>query len=168
MDFTKYILSFKNGDYTCFDEFYKLTSKQVYFTALSVLRDRAGAEDIMQDTYVSFLSSINNVKSENVLAYLCVIAKNKSINRIRKDDRTVFSEDALLAQKIEPNEGNGGFEEIISLLDDSEEREIITYHIVLGFKFREIAGILDKPLGTVLWKYNRALAKLRKKADKFI
>lgn len=169
MDYEKYILKFKNGDYTDFDEFYKKTSKQVYFSALSVLRDRGLAEDIMQETYISFLSSIQNInKSDNMLAYLCVIARNKSINRIKKDDKVLFNDEAMTTQKVDFSEGDSGFEEIISLLDDSEEREIITYHIVLGFKFREIAEILNKPLGTVLWKYNRSLAKLRKKADKFL
>ncbi|MBE5731755.1 MAG: RNA polymerase sigma factor [Clostridiales bacterium] len=169
MDYEKYILKFKNGDYTDFDEFYKQTSKQVYFSALTILRDRGLAEDIMQETYVSFLSSLQSVhNSDNVLAYLCVIARNKSINKIKKDDKTLYNDEALTVQKVDFNEGNSGFEEIISLLDDSEAREIITYHIVLGFKFREIAEILGKPLGTVLWKYNRALAKLRKKADRIL
>ncbi len=169
MDYEKYILKFKNGDYTDFDEFYNQTSKQVYFSALSVLRNRESAEDVMQETYVAFLRSLPSVNNaDNVLAYLCVIARNKSINKIKKDDKTLFNEDALINEKVDFNEGNGGFEDIISLLDDCEEREIITYHIVSGFKFREIAEIINKPLGTVLWKYNRALAKLRKKADKIL
>ncbi len=33
---------------------------------------------------------------------------------------------------------------------------------ILGFKHREIAQELDKPLGTVLWTYNKALKKLNK------
>jgi RNA polymerase sigma-70 factor (ECF subfamily) len=34
-------------------------------------------------------------------------------------------------------------------------------HAVAGFKHREIAGILELPLSTVLSKYNRALKKLK-------
>ena len=169
MDYGACILKFKNGDFTDFDEFYKQTSRLVYFSALTILRDRGHAEDIMQETYVSFLSSLQSVQNgANVPAYLCVIARNKSINKIKKDAKTLYDDEVLTLQKVDFNEGNGGFEEIISLLDDSEEREIISYHIVLGFKFREIAEILGKPIGTVLWKYNRALAKLRKKADKIL
>lgn len=43
-----------------------------------------------------------------------------------------------------------------------EERQIVILHSVEGFKHREIAQILDLPLGTALSKYHRALSKLRK------
>jgi len=35
-------------------------------------------------------------------------------------------------------------------------------------KFREIVPIVDKPLGTVLWIYNKAIKKLKEKAVDFI
>ena len=43
-----------------------------------------------------------------------------------------------------------------------EERQIVMLHAVSGFKHREIAGLLEMPLSTVLSKYNRAMKKLRK------
>lgn len=46
------------------------------------------------------------------------------------------------------------------------ERQIVILHVVSGFKHREIAQMLDKPLGTVLWAYNNALAKLKKELEK--
>ena len=45
---------------------------------------------------------------------------------------------------------------------DIEEREIISLHIVSDLKFREISKILNKPLSTVLNKYNRAIKKIKK------
>ena len=47
-----------------------------------------------------------------------------------------------------------------------EERQIVTLHVIAGFKHREIAEMLDKPLGTVLWAYNNALAKMKKQLEK--
>lgn len=42
-----------------------------------------------------------------------------------------------------------------------EERNIIMMHLASGLKHREIAEILEKPLSTVLSRYNRALKKMK-------
>ena len=47
-----------------------------------------------------------------------------------------------------------------------EDREIIIMHDVGGLTFREIAGVLGKPIGTVLARYNRNIRKLKKKFSK--
>ena len=43
----------------------------------------------------------------------------------------------------------------------AEENQIVTLRVNAGLKFREIAAMLDLPLGTALWKYRRAIGKLR-------
>ena len=42
-----------------------------------------------------------------------------------------------------------------------EEREIVVLHIVNGFKFHEIATLLDLKLSTVLSKYHRAIKRIK-------
>ena len=54
---------------------------------------------------------------------------------------------------------------IISLLSE-EEREIVVLHIVWELKHREIAKLLNKPLSTVLSKYNRAIKRLKEQLKK--
>lgn len=49
---------------------------------------------------------------------------------------------------------------------NEDERQIVTLHAISGFKHREIADMLDKPLGTVVWSYNNALSKLKKELQK--
>ena len=44
----------------------------------------------------------------------------------------------------------------------SQECQIVTLHVVGELKFREIAEIMKIPLGTALWKYQKAIAKLQK------
>lgn len=51
--------------------------------------------------------------------------------------------------------------ECMNRLSDTE-RQIVILHVVAGFRHREIAGILDTPLPTVLSKYSRAIKKLKK------
>ena len=45
---------------------------------------------------------------------------------------------------------------------NEEELEILMLYIVSGYKHREIADIVQKPLGTVLWSYNNSIKKLKK------
>ena len=47
-----------------------------------------------------------------------------------------------------------------------EEREIVTLHAISGFKHREIAEMTGRPVGSVIWAYNNALAKLKKELQK--
>ena len=44
----------------------------------------------------------------------------------------------------------------------AEEKEIVLLHAVWDYKHREIAKMLSLPLGTVTWKYKKALKKLKK------
>ena len=54
-------------------------------------------------------------------------------------------------------------EQLFQVLTE-EEREIVVMHVTVGFRHREIAEMLDIPIGTVLVKYNRAMKKLKKSA----
>ena len=53
------------------------------------------------------------------------------------------------------------------LLDylDEKQREIVILHIIDNLKFKEIAKMKEMPLGTVLWLYNKAIKKLKRKVE---
>ena len=42
-----------------------------------------------------------------------------------------------------------------------EEAQIVILHVVGGYKHREIAELVKKPIGTVTWTYKNAIAKLK-------
>ena len=48
---------------------------------------------------------------------------------------------------------------------NQEELEIVLLYVVSGYKHREIADMLDKPLGTILWTYNNSIKKLKKAVE---
>lgn len=167
MRIEEYVNRFKQKDYALFNEFYQLTYKKVYFTALAILKDKYLAEDIMQECFVAFLENIGSIKPEqNALAYLVTIARNKSINYYNKNKRLVLGDDEMKNIPVAMGD-SGGVENILNLLPEQTDREIITYHVVMGYKFKEIAKMINKPLGTVLWRYNRALKILREKVNHY-
>ena len=49
---------------------------------------------------------------------------------------------------------------------NEDELQIVLLHVVAGYKHREIAAMLDKPLGTVTWTYNNAIKKSREYFEK--
>jgi len=158
------IRELKQKNYQSFDAFYNLTKNQVFYAIISVVKDNDLAEDIMQDTYVKFLEKIDQYKDgANPYAYLSTIARNLAINTYNQRKREVYSEEIF--ETIPSPEENNDEEDIFKILDllDPDEREVVTLHIINNLKFREIVPIVDKPLGTVLWIYNKAIKKLKEK-----
>ena len=155
----------KVKNYTRFDVFYRLTKQQVFFTIISIVKDQSLAEDLLQDTYMKFLEKIDGFKEGgNVYAYLVTIGRNLSINLYHERKKEVISEEifeTIPAEEVEETHDEEIFE-LLNVLDQSE-REIVTMHIINDLKFREIASIMKKPLGTVLWIYNKALKKMKEK-----
>ena len=50
--------------------------------------------------------------------------------------------------------------DLLKSLDDTS-KEIVILHVINELKFKEIAKIVNKPLGTVLWIYNKAIKTLK-------
>lgn len=158
------IKELKQRNYQSFDTFYNLTKNQVFYAIISVIKDNDLAEDIMQDTYVKFLDKIDQYKDgANPYAYLSTIARNLAINVYNQRKREVYSEE-LFETLPSPEEKNDE-EDIFRILNllEPDEREVVTLHIINNLKFREISPIVEKPLGTVLWIYNKAIKKLKEK-----
>jgi RNA polymerase sigma-70 factor, ECF subfamily len=154
----------KLKNYTSFDLFYNLTKNQVFYAIVTIIKDRNLAEDLMQDTYMKFLEKIDQYKKgSNVAAYLSQIGRNLAINSYNRRKKEVRSEDIFeTIASPEVIEENEDIFKILDLLGD-DEREIVVLHVINNLKFREIADITDKPIGTVLWIYNKAIKKLKEK-----
>ncbi len=160
----------KQGDTSVFDELYHNTFRQVFFVILPILNDRSLAEDIMQDTYIKLLKNLQNYTENNFLAYLLTIAKNLALNEYKKRKRMT------LVDEVEYDYSNYAFQnhieisiekeelirDMLAILDETEKNVVLLYNVE-NLTHREIALILDKPLGTITWIYSKAVKKLQKK-----
>jgi RNA polymerase sigma-70 factor (ECF subfamily) len=154
------------GDEDAFGELYGLTKDKVFYTALSIVRDRGIAEDVMQETYIKVRRNVNGYKEKtNPLNWITSIARNTAINEYnrRKRESSVDPEESeyLFGTEDANIESSDTVKYMMKFLS-MDERQIVTMHAVSGFKHSEIAEITDKPLGTVLWMYQKALKKLKK------
>ena len=159
------IKEFKNKNNSNFEKFYNLTSKQVYFTSLNILKNHALAEEITQDVYVKFLSEISSFKEyHNVFSYLTTISRNLSINVYNKNKKIINDEEIINFAKYDDSTIDDlNAQEILSLIEETSSREIVVYHVIFEYTFLQISKIMKVPLGTILWKYNKTMKYLKER-----
>ena len=169
MALDKFIKKFMNGDASAFDEIYNRTRKSVYYVSLSILRDKALAEDVMQTTYLRVLKNIQSYAlGTNASAWIIKIAKNEAINmkKVRMREQSVDEyENPTLFGVNEPDT----YVELIDLakrLLADDEFSILMLVTACGYKRKEIGKMFDMPTPTVTWKYQNALLKIRNALEK--
>lgn len=156
---------------------------QLYAAALRMTRNPADAEDVVQETYAKAFSSFKQfTPGTNLRAWLYRILTNTYINSYRKSQRQPQSsgdaqvEDWQLAKAA--NHDSVGLRsaelEALESIPDSlvtealdslspDFRQAVLLSDVEGFSYKEIAEIMDTPIGTVMSRLNRGRAQLRAK-----
>ncbi len=151
-----------DGDKTAFDSVYQELRVPVFTVIYRITQDRMLAEDVMHDLFMKLFQASNPTRIKNPRAWTFRIARNLAIDSVRKTKADVLPED--LADDRMPLEDSVVERTIVEAALRRltlEEREIVTLHVNAGLKFREIADITETPLGTVLWKYQKAIGTLR-------
>lgn len=155
------------GDSAALEILYEQTHEALYGFALSVLKNAHDAEDAVHDCFIAVRNNADSYRSfGKPLAWLFTITRNLCLQQLRRKSKyTDFpeenKEEYLPDNKTLNPEDKAVLSACMSELSDSE-RQIVVLHAVSGLKHREIAGILDTPLSTVLSKYHRAIKRLRK------
>lgn len=153
----------------------------LYAAALRMTRNPADAEDVVQDTYAKAYASFHQFKpGTNLRAWLYRILTNSYINTYRKARRrpqisdaenvedwqiaraASHTSDGLPSAELEAL-GRMPDQEILDALETltPEFREVVLLADVEGFAYKEIAEIMDTPIGTVMSRLNRARKQLR-------
>lgn len=152
------------GDGGAFRELYLATSNAVFGYALSILKNSADAEDVMHDAYIRVHQGATSYQPMGKpLAWILSIVRNLCFNLIRSSRPAI---DVAECEKLAfPDETQASLdrlvlEQALKLLD-IQERQIVILHALTGMKHREIAELLEMPLGTVLSKYHRSLERLK-------
>ena len=160
------LLRIAQGKKEAFSTLYRLAARPVYAYALSVLKNPQDAEDVLQDTFLKVRSAAGTyVPQGRPMAWIMTIARNLCLMKLRRQRH-------LSVYPLEEARREADFSLIENLEDrivvqtavrvlSEEECQIIVLHAVTGWKHREIAGLLELPLSTVLSKYHRGLKKLK-------
>lgn len=153
------------GNETAIEELYKKYKELVINIAFSIVKNRDLSEEIAQ---IVFMKIIKLDKSKlpiaNESSWIYTVTKNETIEYLRKQHNEIDIDDIYdipnLKNEIDEIIDIDNFNTIIKCLDE-KEKEIVSLKIISNFTFKEIAEILKIPIGTVQWKYYKAVHTLK-------
>jgi RNA polymerase sigma-70 factor (ECF subfamily) len=161
----------------------------LYSAALRMTRNPADAEDLVQETYLKAYRAFGSFQEgTNLKAWLYRILTNTFINsyraRRRRPEQTELDdvEDLYLYRRLGGLEavsaGRSAEEEVLEHFTDGDVKEAVEslpeqfrmavlLADVEGFSYKEIADILDVPIGTVMSRLHRGRKALQKTLHDF-
>ena len=142
----------------------------VYGTALALLGDVHDAQEVAQETFLQGWRDLKGLRDPgNFPAWICRIARNRSVDLVRRKDRAVSLEKVREPPSPEPG--------VPALLEASERRETVmraiqalseplrvtvTLFYINGYSEKDVSKFLGCPLGTVKRRLHEARRQLRK------
>lgn len=156
---------------------YEAYGRLIYTIVFDVVKSREDAEDVTSEFFIKLIRVAGTYqKKTSHRAWLIQIARNMAIDLLRKQGREYLLYETEEAPQDKLEEGGmvetaSAVEEQVVLAEDmrqamqtlsDREREVLDLKLMGDMKFREIAGVLGQPLGTVTWIYNQGIRKLRR------
>ena len=157
---------------------------QLFSTAMRMTRNRSDAEDLVQETFIKAWRSFTTYQQgTNLRAWLFRIMTNTYINKYnaqqRKPTETELDdvEELFLYKRLgsvdQSQLSQSAEDQMLSLFTDDEVKKALEelpdqFRIpvlmsdVEGFSYKEIAEILEIPLGTVMSRLHRGRKSMQK------
>ncbi len=177
------------GDRRSFAQLYERTSGHLLAVVLRIQRDRAQAEDLLQEVYVSVwkaAASFDAARSQP-LTWLTHIARNRAIDSLRRAQAQPRLEsttrddddDRPDAQETQADDAPGPLD-LLGLASQKRElsacmekltppqRQSVALAFFDGLSHAEVAAQLREPLGTVKSWVRRALSTLKGCLDRAV
>ena len=144
-------------------------SADLFRVAMFLKRDRDIAEDLVQETMMQALKSFHRYeKGSNCKAWLTTIMYHTHYKQLRKQTnlQLVADTEEKIAETVQfeaPIPQHLTDEDVLQAIKKVPEtfREIVLLCDVEGFAYKEIASLLDVPIGTVMSRLHRGRKVLR-------
>ena len=162
-------------DQAAFRELFELTSPKLLGVALQILRERAAAEDALQDAFVQIWQRASEYQSGrgSVMAWLATIVRYRAIDQARKQKVTYALGQGDAAEQIEVPDMSTQPDLIANALEDQEQlqhclqrlsesqRRSVLLAFFEGLTHEELAARVAEPIGTIKSRIRRGLMRLR-------
>jgi RNA polymerase sigma-70 factor (ECF subfamily) len=167
---------FRSNRSSCSNEVLLEHLDGLYGYAMALSRNRSDAEDLVQETFARAIPAAERLRKEsNIKSWLFTILRNIRINQLRNSGRSVQMSGADIDQLVPESGVLRKSDAYSQLVDKSEQdrvreailqlagefREVILLREYEGLSYREIASVMNCPIGTVMSRLGRARSKLR-------
>jgi RNA polymerase sigma factor (sigma-70 family) len=173
------------GDRAAFAALYEQTSSHLLGVVLRIHRDRAHAEDILQEVYVNVWRAAQSFDAaqSQPLTWLTSIARNRAIDSLRRSNTQPRLQTSFGSFANEENEESDVYDtvasdapgplDLLSRASDAralascmeglsaQQRQSVALAFFDGLSHAEVADSMRQPLGTVKSWVRRALASLK-------
>jgi RNA polymerase sigma-70 factor (ECF subfamily) len=160
------IQQLKDKDERALSLLYDKYSGAIYGVILKMIRDEGKAQNLLQDTFITVWDKAESYDADKGRFYTWVyrIAKNKTLNVLRKTDPLIQTDDFSVhinkedAISIDPQylELNGSLNKL-----EAHHKEALELVYFKGFTHREAHTEMNVPLGTFKSYIRQALKQLR-------
>ena len=161
------------GDESAFAEWYDATAARAFGLAVRVLRDRAQAEEVTQESYLDCWRHASRFDASrgSAISWLLTIVHRKAVDRVRSAEASGRREAAYgrREQGVPHDEtaesATASLEatRVRAALADltSKQREAVELAFLGGYTHTEVATMLDLPIGTAKTRIRDGLIRLR-------
>ena len=162
------ILRARRGDVEAYNILVSRWEKRVYNYLLQVLRNREDALDLCQETFLKAYRALARLEEvDRFPQWIFRIARNEAVSlyrrsRFQAEDEDVEAASDLVAAAVP--QGRVELQLAVQAALDRlkpEQREVVVLKVYQGFKFHEIAEILDSPVSTIKSRLYTALEELK-------
>lgn len=161
------------GDDDAFERVYDEIAGPVYGLVLRVLRDPAQSEEVAQEVLVEVWRTATRFDGNrgSAMSWVMTIAHRRAVDRVRsaqaaadRDDRVARRDSATayddVVEQVENRLEHEQLRKAMGTLTELQ-REAVTLAYYGGLTYREVAELLDAPLGTVKTRLRDGLIRLR-------
>ncbi|WP_299044394.1 sigma-70 family RNA polymerase sigma factor [uncultured Tateyamaria sp.] len=159
------------ADRRAFDRLYSMTSGKLFAVAMRMMKNRAEAEDVLQDAYMRIWQRAGSFRpgEGRSMSWLITITRNLAIDRMRVRAAPVASIE--MAQDVPDDkptpetalaqsENRARIDACLEQLE-AHRAEAVRAAYIEGWSYQELADRFDTPLNTVRTWLRRSLLRLR-------
>jgi RNA polymerase sigma-70 factor (ECF subfamily) len=162
MNLSELFAGMQNGDRDAFAAVYQALKRPVYTICYRITQSRETAEDITHDVFIKLFRSPPDASVKNVRAWIFQMARNLSIDALRKESRRSDRDAPIEIEDPYPHlDLRMDIEAALGNLS-CDEREILTLYLNAALNFREISHIIGLSLPATYRRYRNALKLLQK------
>lgn len=159
------------GDHRAFEQVYDLLAPAVFGSVRRVVRDPCLSEEVTQEVFIEIWRTASRFDPSkgSPIAWVTTIAHRRAVDRVRAEERSADRDRRaashpvaydVVAESAEHNLDRERVRHCLKRLTDLQ-REAVTLAYYGGYTYREVAGLLGIPPGTVSTRMRDGLIRLR-------